>query len=150
MPKLLKTNEVQLHMPRTGGTSLAAQLGVKKIVGTQHDGAGQIPDKWQHLPTVATLRDPASWRRSMAKYLWHNVSTTAAYVFMESAPDCPLEKWDDLNPTFGLWADPNQYFKKFCADNFFKSWYEAYISYFVLPADRIVKIGDLKQHINKS
>lgn len=144
MPKLLNSGEVQLHMPRTGGRSLAKQIGVKKIVGTMHDGPGQIPQEWSDYPTVATFRDPISWKQSMYDYLKRLELKNPYENFLLSVPNqC---EFGDIDPTFNLWADPERCFLKFIIERNFKSWYEAFASYFLTPADRIVPIHKLKVH----
>lgn len=72
MPKLLKNGMVQLHMPRTGGTSLARDVGVQDYWNGLHDGVNQIPDHWKDKKRIATWRDPVSWSESMINYLIKN------------------------------------------------------------------------------
>jgi len=150
MPKLLESGEVQLHMPRTGGKSLAKDIGVREIIGTMHDGYLQIPDAWRKYPTVATFRGPEDWNRSMIRYLQKIGSHREASQLNMYPPSFVTEQNNKVNPTFGLWADPDQYFRQFAISSDYDSWYELYVDYFVAPADRIVPISALKHHIGRS
>lgn len=133
-------------MPRTGGRSLAKQIGVRKLIGTMHDGPGQIPDPWREYPTVATMREQNSWEKSMISYLIEIGSIKEMGDFINITPE-DLINGMRIDPTFGLWDDPEEYFLKFALEGYYMTWFDLYYSYFVIPADRIVPIGKLTQHI---
>lgn len=148
MPRLLKTGEVQLHMPRTGGRSLAREIGVIKRVGNIHDGPEEIPDKWKDCPTVATFRGPLDWNRSMANYL-HSIHQKRPGLHYSNFLHCTPEDVakHGVNPTFGLWGDESGIFKEYVLGHRFHSWYELYCSYFLTRVNRLVPISKLKKHV---
>lgn len=147
MPKLLKSGEVQLHMPRTGGKSLAKQIGMIECRGTMHDGPEQIPQEWKNRPTVTTFREPKAWRSSMRNYL-RKIESEHIFFFINFKP-VDVSNHDVIDPTFGLWHDPDKIFRRFARQNGYRTWYELYLNYFVAPADRIVPISSLDIHIKK-
>jgi len=143
MPRLLKNKTVQLHMPRTGGHSLAHQVGTLAIHGTIH--SVEIPQDWKEYRKVATFRNPGSWYKSMEKYIGQRCEKKHMIFFKNYEPGDANNHI--LDPTFGLWTDHKNHFKKFLASGSYQSWYEAYTDYFLGPADQIIPISKLRKHI---
>lgn len=129
---------VQLHMPRTGGTSLRDAAHVEASKGAMHATQEAIPQAWEHLPTISTLRiDAIAWKNSFRRLIRKTQGPKVAQSFDKASPG------DDIDPSFGIWEPCKvdvQDLQGFC------TWYEAYIYLFVAQADRVIRTSDLPTH----
>lgn len=150
MPNLLNNFTVQLHMPKTGGTSLAEEKGLRDTCLGKHSGVEYLPTTWKKYQVVTTLRPKESWERSVMDYLVKFGKPLNINKFRLYKPKDARKHPEFFDLTFGFWDDKLGALEHLNNQHDFGSWYELYLHYYVLPADKIIPIHKLKLHKNKT